>query len=451
MSTVFGAAAMQASRRAEGDVQHVLEQWWRTEYNLPANPNPTAPAANLPDVNKEPPRSTADAALLHQAKLAIQLIPSELLSESVVETQCCGTLWRAFGFFARVQLHTPKALSAWFSAWDANAVGVHVPDVLDRSAMFPFIRLVEHSCRPNCSLQSLDAPLTHTSGVTGTFHYDTKLDDSDPYEGKSDASKKQLSKQQLAQLWWPCETTERVLSPSVAILIASRDISAGESISIAYIPGTYMPHAERQQALLERYQFKCTCRWCTSEPDLARGFRCPKCPRNEGVVCPFADGSMLDRWECVQCGYHPDIEHEVPRMLEAEALLARVKADKVRGLVTLLDDPVVHYSHALVFRKLDAWSETAWKEQDANLCIGLIEALQRCSRRVLDPCDVSRAQFHEFMGQVHHAVGNAHTARYEYFLAYQIRLRAGARLTHWARKTQFMAAEKGLADLLDSR
>jgi Zn ribbon nucleic-acid-binding protein len=450
VAQVFGAAAVQASARVEHDIQHVLRHWWRTEYNISTHALEGGDHRPPSFPSSDHHNSSGDALLLHQARLTVQLLPSELLRESSVVTQCCGTIWKAYGFFARLGLHNPRILSAWFSAWDANALGVHVPDVLERSALFPFVRLIEHSCRPNCSISFLDSPLTHTSGTVGTFNYDTKLDDSDPYESSDKAARKQFSKAQLAQLWWPCETTQRVFSPSVAILTATRDIAMGASISIAYIPA-YMPYPERRRALLDRYQFECSCRWCTTEPDLARGFRCPKCPTNQGVICPQADGLKWDLWECVQCGYHPDKENEIPKMLDAEASLARIKADKARGLVALLDDPYVHYSHAIVFKKLDAWSEAAWKDQDANLCIGLIEGLQRCARRVLDPCDVSRAQFHEFMGQVHHAVGNAHTARHEYFTAYQIRLRAGTRLTHWSRKTQYMAAEKGLADLLDSR
>lgn len=429
-----------ASFRVEKEVDDVLQDWWRTEYNL----------AVVGSTAHHHHHQKKDATLLHQSKMLIQLMPKELLRDTSIETTCCGTRWRAYGFFARLGLHDPRTLSAWLSAWDANAVGVHVPDLLSRSALFPFMRLLEHSCRPNCSLIPMDAPVTHTSWSVGAFNYDTKADDTDPYEDNTRA-KRTLSAKQLAQLWWPCETTQAIYAPSVAMLTANRDISCGEALSISYIPATYMRQAERQAALLERYQFACTCRWCVSEPDLARGFRCPKCPTNQGVVCPVADGSQWDCWECLQCGYHPDVETEIPRMLDAEVALGRVKADKARGLVALLDDPFVHYSHAIVFRKLDAWSEQSWKAQDPNMCIGLIEALQRCARRVMDPCDASRAQYHEFMGQVHHAVGNAHTSRHEYFTAYQIRLRSGSRLAHWTRKTQFMAAEKGLADLLDSR
>ncbi|CUG07226.1 Hypothetical protein, putative [Bodo saltans] len=384
VAQVFGATAVHASARVERDIQQVLRHWWRTEYNVAETTGEDCDGGDhYATASPSNGGGHVDVALLHQARLAVQLLPTELLRESYVATECCGTIWRAFGFFARVGLHDPRTLSAWFSTWDANAVGVHVPDVLERSALFPFIRLVEHSCRPNCALSFLDSPVTHTSGAVNVFNYDTKADDSDPYEGKDEAARKQISRKQLEQLWWPCETTQRVFSPSVVLLTATRDIAEGESISIAYIPATYMPFPDRRRALLERYQFQCSCRWCTVEPDLARGFRCPRCPPNQGVICPYADGRKWDLWECVQCGYHPDKETEIPKMLDAEASLSRIKADKAKGLVALLDDPFVHYSHAIVFKKLDAWSEAAWKEQDANLCIGLIESLQRCARRVL--------------------------------------------------------------------
>jgi hypothetical protein len=169
-----------------------------------------------------------------------------------------------------------------------------------------------------------------------------------------------------------------------------------------------------------------------------------------GVVCPTGDGTKLDEWMCLQCGDRPDA-HRIQQYLDREALLLCVKADKASGLARLVGDDLVHYTHALVFKKLDAWSEAAWKEQDGNMCIQYIETLQKCMSRVLDQCDPARSLYCEFLGQVNHALGNAHTARLEYFMGYQTRLRAGHRYAHWSRCTRFMAAEKSLADFLDSK
>jgi hypothetical protein len=104
-----------------------------------------------------------------------------------------------------------------------------------------------------------------------------------------------------------------------------------------------------------------------------------------------------------------------------------------------------------VFKKCDEWSERAWKQQDAALCLNYIEALIKCADRVLPPGDPAKAQYHEFLGQLQHALGNAHTSRAEYKQALKLREGAGHQLTYWAARTRYMAQEKSLANLMDSK
>lgn len=137
-------------------------------------------------------------------------------------------------------------------------------------------------------------------------------------------------------------------------------------------------------------------------------------------------------------------------MIDREQELSRIKADKYVGIAKLLGDDVLHYTHAVIFRKLDEWSERAWKEQDALTCLEYIEAMKKSVARMFEQADPAKAQLNEFAGQVQHAVGHAHTSRYEYFSAYQQRLKAGQRFSHWCRLSGFMANVKSLVDLLDS-
>ncbi|KAH9582101.1 hypothetical protein LSM04_005064 [Trypanosoma melophagium] len=90
------------------------------------------------------------------------------------------------------------------------------------------------------------------------------------------------------------------------------------------------------------------------------------------------------------------------------------------------------------------------REHDASMSLEYLDIMHKSVHRVLDPCDAQLAQVHEFTEPVNHAVGSARTERYEYFLALQIRPRAGMRYAHWTRKKWFMAAEKSLAEFLDS-
>lgn len=437
---VFSRREVQKSECAERMVKRLLDSWWRVEL---ASASTAMDCATIHSTGDDAP---VDPRLLQLSRLAIQCIPQELLEvRRDKDTSCCGTNVTVFGFFARVGLHDPVTLAKFFSVWDANSMSVHIPDLIDRSALFPFLRFFEHECRPNCGVVHLDSPATHTFGEAGRIRYDTKASDADPYESPPDAS------QSDRVVWWPYDTTSRIFLPSTILITAIRDISRGESLSISYAPTAFMTQPSRVKLLRELYHFDCTCRWCTTEADLARAFRCPKCPPSFGVICPVGDGTKLDLWECLQCGYHPDVAEEIPKFLDEERKLLQVKGDKSTGMVTLLSSPLVHFTHAAVFRKIDQWSAKAWDAQEGQSCIDLIEILQKSVNRLADVCDVARAQYHEFLGQVNHALGNAHTARCEYFYGYQTRVRCGHRLEHWTRKAQFMAAEKSLVDYLDSR
>jgi hypothetical protein len=411
------------TRGVESIVDDLIRAWWQhgfSESRVESSENPY-------DAWEEPKASETWNDLYRTAQLLIKCIPSKLLAEVNSEN---GVL---YGFFARIGLHNPVTLARLLSVVDKNSFNLHIPDLAERRGLFPFLRLFEHECRPSCTVMALDCPATHTYGATGKSNYDTVY---------------QTSQRRMSL--WESPTTTLIFQPSVIVITSMRNIAQGEPLSIGYLPTAYMCQAQRVRELKARYDFDCHCRWCEKEPDLARGFRCQKCDFNVGVVCPVGDGKKLDLWECLQCGHRPPFE-DIQRMLDAEEDLRRVKADKTSGMAKLLGNRWVHYTHHLVFNKIDHWSEIAWKKQEAQMCVEYVEALQKCVRRVLDPCDVGRAQYHEFLGQVNHALGNAHTARYEYFLAFQIRVRAGQRYAHWTRKTRFMAAEKSLVDFLDSK
>ncbi|RNF04389.1 uncharacterized protein Tco025E_07954 [Trypanosoma conorhini] len=342
-----------------------------------------------------------------------------------------------YGFIRRMGLHKTDRLARLLLGFSLHAVSIHVPDLPKCSGFFPFLRRVPHECRPNSFVMFLDSPASHCWGEAGFFDYNT--------------TGTHLIRETGAEtpLPWGFPCSERVFLPSVAVLVACRDIDRGEYISRSLFDSVYMTQPQRSKITRQLFGVSCSCRWCVDEPDVPRAFRCSQCPRNCGVVCPVGDGSRLKEWVCLQCGYRPDVD-AVHRCLDEEQELATVKADKMSGLVRLLQATTVHYSHAIVFHKIDEWCQKAWKEQDASMCLEFLDVMQKSVHRVLDPCDPQMAQVHEFAAQANHAVGSAHTARYEYFLALQIRLRAGMRYAHWTRKTWFMAAEKPLAEFLDS-
>ncbi|EAN97646.1 hypothetical protein Tc00.1047053507641.220 [Trypanosoma cruzi] len=386
-------------------------------------------------------------ALRGAAMLLLQCIPPALLScaqKDPTEAGGCLSLQNGnafvvphYGFIRRMRLHSPDRLAQLLLGFSREAVPIHVPDLPARSGFFPFLRRVPHECRPNSFVMFLDSPASHCYGEAGFFDYNTT---GRHLDGETRAE---------APVSWGFPCSDRVFLPSVAVLVACRDINCGEHISRGLFQSVFMTQPQRSKIVRQLFGVPCSCRWCVEEPDVARAFRCPQCPRNCGVICPVGDGSRLKEWVCLQCGYRPDV-NEVHRCLDEEQELARVKADKMSGLVRLLQADTVHYSHAIVFHKIDGWCQKAWQGQDASMCLEYLDVMQKSVHRVLDPCDPQVAQVHEFTAQVNHTVGSAHTARYEYFLALQIRLRAGMRYAHWTRKTWFMAAEKSLAEFLDS-
>ena len=67
-------------------------------------------------------------------------------------------------------------------------------------------------------------------------------------------------------------------------VVVTKEVKAGERLSIDYINGFYEPKEIRQEMLLERYAFDCACSQCTSGLDKPRAFHCPQC--TIGPVCP---------------------------------------------------------------------------------------------------------------------------------------------------------------------
>lgn len=386
-------------------------------------------------------------------------------------------------------LDTPAALAAFLDVCACNAIEVHVPGVPARVALFDWLRCCEHECRPACAVAFADNPLSH--GWLGHVAT-TYVQRGDPVHGvllrpvreerKGSKVKPVVADEHFAETR-PQNVIDR---PALAVVTALRDTARGEPLSIAYVNSLWMTQPERSEVLWQRYMFRCGCAWCVAAPDVARAFRCPTCEQGTGAICPVGDGSKMDLWQCLQCGHRPSPD-DINGMLDRERAVARIKADKAAGLAKLVGDDLVHYSHAIVVRKLDAWADAAWQAQDAPLCINILETLIKCcdrcgvgeaDRELLavgaasaiesaaitgsderaarrarggEQRDPSKAQYYEFLGKVHHALGNAHSARECYRRALLVRTECGQGLTFWARATRFMVQDKALADLMDSK
>eukprot|EP00755_Sulcionema_specki_P022505 Sspe_Gene.76683::Locus_47918_Transcript_1_1_Confidence_1.000_Length_1362::g.76683::m.76683/K11426/SMYD; SET and MYND domain-containing protein len=237
--------------------------------------------------------------------------------------------------------------------WDVNSLTCHVGR--GHTAVYPFARHAEHSCYANATFLFLDYPEDE----------------------------------------WPSRVQYR----------AMRKISKGDHISISYIPG-YQRTSDRQARLKKQYFFDCKCEGCTTLPDLARGFKCWLCDRNEGVISPVGLGEKGEDWRCLQCGVMLEA-HRIEDCLEAERKLMRVKADKWKGLSQLMGDEVMHFTHYLCFRKLDQWAQRSWQEKDGLTTANMVEAMLKCAERVFQKYDPAKAQFHEFIAQVRHGMGEA--------------------------------------------
>lgn len=281
--------------------------------------------------------------------------------------------------------------------YDVNSLSSRVGK--GHTSIFPFARLVEHHCNANCAFSLLDYP-------------------------KDD---------------WPVRVQIRAQKP----------IREGDRISISYLAG-YLPTAERRKQLLQRYYFHCRCSQCTTEPDLSRGFKCWLCEKNTGAISPAGAGDKEEDWRCMQCGVMLET-HRIDDCKEAERKLIKVKADKWKGISQLMGDDIMHYSHYLCFRKLDEWAQRAFLEKDGLTTANMVEALIKCVDRVFTEHSPAKAQYHEFVAQVRHGLGEAYTARSHYQQAYQIRKKAGHHHTWWAQKTKYMAYDKPLTELMDSK
>ena len=269
----------------------------------------------------------------------------------------------------------------------------------EHSCVYPFARLAEHNCRANCVFSFLDHPEDE----------------------------------------WNSRVQYHAIEP----------IHAGDHISISYIPG-YKCTKDRRALLTKQYGFLCTCPSCVTEPDLSRGFKCWLCEENKGVISPLGSGDKDEDWTCMQCGVM--CEHErITEFLEHEKKLRVVKADKWKGLSQLMGDDLMHYTHYLSFRKLDFWAQKAWEMKDGETTANMVEALLKCAERVFQKGDPVIAQYHEFIAQVRHGMGEAYTARDHFQRAYKIREAIGQKHTYWAKKTYYMAYDKPLAELMDGK
>ena len=284
-------------------------------------------------------------------------------------------------------------------AYDTNGLTCRTAGTAGHTSIYPFSRLAEHHCRPNCSFSFLDHP-----------------DDQ-----------------------WASRVQYRALRP----------IAAGEHISISYVTG-YQCTADRRASLSSQYGFFCCCTQCVSEPDLARGFKCHVCPKNEGVVSPIGAGERDEDWVCLQCGAYAGTQR-VSDFREHERKLRVVKADKWKGLSQLMGDELLHYTHYLAFRKLDQWAQVAWESKEGETTANMAEALLKCATRVFQKNDPVIAQYNEFIAQVRHGMAEAYTAREHYQVAYKVRETLGEVHTYWAKKTRYMAYDKPLAELMDGK
>lgn len=202
----------------------------------------------------------------------------------------------------------------------------HQLEELDGSGLFLMACLVQHNCNPNCSF---------------TTHGD--------------------------HLW----------------LTAIKPIALGDRLSIDYGNNYYSPVLERVSDLRATYEFECKCASCTSMPDKARCFKCPKV-NCEGKVCPIGLGDGY--WVCLDC-QHRCTPQQIERFKSQEAEFG--VALEQRGVAGLdeLDEllaevDVVHPHHFMVFwilsdlAKICAGNISACKEGHAEtVLMRVIEAL----------------------------------------------------------------------------
>ena len=233
--------------------------------------------------------------------------------------------------------------------------------------------------------------------------------------------------------------------------------------------------------------------------DLARAFKCKMCPANEGIISCRGNGLDFNQWACVQCGYHPDVSYIQAALDEEKCYMESIRLFKKTLGVTskplnsspnakitfetisdklikgLLESAYLHYSHYLVIRCMDIKSEEAWLSGDLTMAEQYVDLLIKAINRIITldnhiyhtegsyklhlnqnitlnhPCLDIYAQYLEFMAQIHHAQGNAHTTRHYFNLALIARGNAAQHLSYWYARTKYMALYKPLANYMDGK
>lgn len=215
------------------------------------------------------------------AALVMEALPVDALSKKQQES-----------FFNK------DSIARFFGICQCNS---HATNAVFGKGLSVLVAMLEHSCFPNCYIQtSLSSPPS-----------------SDDAPGAPEAAARE----------------ERV---RVRVL-TDQAISKGETISICYNPGD-MPVSTRRRYLCSEYLFLCSCRGCTSLPDLNRVFECPRKEVNKcknGLVMPYRDGTCVDDFTCQVC--HEGVaEADVKAWLRVEDSI-RAKWQKWRERTEMKD------------------------------------------------------------------------------------------------------------------
>jgi len=213
-------------------------------------------------------------------------------------------------------------------------------------------------------------------------------------------------------------------------MTATRDIAAGERLSIDYGNYYYTPTQERQQGLLESYGFVCSCRLCLG-PDRKRAFWCQQCysQQREGLFCPDPDGVG----RCYTCGAAQESSH-LQSCLEREAQLLENQPQTIPEIESAGKEGFLHPSHFALFTSL---SDLALSQSDeARRKCGQVDsalwpqlfaeplyALQGCNQlmdQVLPSVHHEKCVFLDRLGQIAVCAGNHELAKNAYTSAYQM-------------------------------
>lgn len=239
-------------------------------------------------------------------------------------------------------------------------------DLTDRagSGLFPRAAMLEHSCRPNCNAT--------TKG---------------------------------ALLW----------------VNATRDVRAGERLSIDYLSADVLsPVPRRRAALLASHGFLCACEGCSHAPDPARSFRCAGCG-HASALRPAGAGAAAS-WACGECGRRADAAERAA--LEAAEAAAGGEAEvPVERLLEVfeggggareaheaLGGPPLALSHHLLFWQLHDFSRLMLDEGRHTAAERSWEALLDAARGVVPPLTDEWLHFLEHLAQVRVAAGRPEDA-----------------------------------------